>query len=118
MNKTGADGLDIIFAALASRRRREIVHTLSLRPASISQLAHSQELSLPAIHRHIKVLEEAKLITRKKSGRVNFLALNHSSLAHLQDWSRQYHTYWGSQHETLDNYVASIENDENNLRKE
>ncbi len=118
MNDIRGDELVIVFAALASERRRQIVYTLGLRPASIKQLADQQKLSLPAIHRHIKVLEEAKLVTRKKSGRVNFLALNRNQLMMMQDWIRQYHTYWGNQHETLENYVASMEKDEAKLTKE
>jgi DNA-binding transcriptional ArsR family regulator len=85
------------------------VYSLGLQPASIRQLAEQQRLSLPAIHRHIKVLERARLVRRKKSGRVNFLALDRSRLLLMQDWVSQYHAYWGSQEETLENYVAAIE---------
>lgn len=100
--------LDRVLAALASEKRRRIVYTLSLQPASIGQLAREQHSSLPAIHRHIKVLEQAKLVRRKKSGRVNFLALDRTGLLLMQDWVRQYHAYWGRDEETLENYVASI----------
>lgn len=100
--------LDQIFAALASKRRRQIVYTLALNPASIGQLAEQQKSSLPAIHRHIKVLEKAKVVRRKKSGRVNFLALNRSGLLLVQNWAYQYQAYWGTQEETLENYVAGI----------
>jgi DNA-binding transcriptional ArsR family regulator len=109
--------LDLIFSSLANTRRRHIVHTLSLNPASISQLAKEQKSSLPAIHRHILVLEEAKLVRRKKSGRVNFLALDRSGLLLLQEWASKYHAYWGTEKETLENYVASITNSETKLRK-
>jgi len=103
------DGLDDMFGAFANKHRRDIIYTLGFRPASISQLADRQGLSLPAIHKHIKVLEQAELIQRKKVGRVNFLALNKAKLSRVQDWLMQYHTYWGNQEETLENYVASIE---------
>lgn len=101
--------LDQVFAALASERRRKIVHTLALNPASIGQLAGEQRMSLPAIHRHIKELEQAKLITRKKSGRTNFVAIRREGLLLAQAWLSQYSAYWGHDDETLDNYVASIE---------
>ena len=108
MTTNDAKNLDQVFAALANKHRREIVYLLGLQPASIGQLAKRQKLSLPAIHRHIKVLEEAKLVRRKKNGRINFLALNRTGLLLMQDWVDQYHAYWGTEEETLENYVASI----------
>jgi DNA-binding transcriptional ArsR family regulator len=104
-----ADDLDSVFTALASRHRRQIVHLLALQPASIQQLARRIGVSLTAIHRHIRVLEDAKLIRRKKSGRVNFLAINRATMRGVQDWAQQYHAYWGTDEETLENYVAAIE---------
>ena len=105
----GADDLDSVFAALASRQRRQIVDLLALQPASIQQLARRIGISLTAIHRHVRVLEEASLVRRKKSGRVNFLAINRATLLRVQEWAQQYHAYWGSDQETLENYVAAIE---------
>ena len=109
--------LDQVLAALANEKRRRIVYTLGLQPASIGQLAKQQRSSLPAIHRHIKVLEQAKLVRRKKSGRVNFLALDRTGLLLMQDWIRQYHAYWGTNEETLENYIASIEKSRDKLTK-
>ena len=97
--------LNKIFEALANEHRREIVYVLSLQPASIGQLASLRGLSLPAIYKHIKILEQGDLIIRKKIGRTNFLALNRNSLRVLQDWLSQYHTYWGTNEETLENYT-------------
>ena len=105
----GADDLDSVFTALASRHRRQIVHLLALQPASIQQLARRMGISLTAIHRHVRVLEDAALIRRKKSGRVNFLAMNRATMRRVQEWAQQYHAYWGSDEETLENYVAAIE---------
>lgn len=100
--------LDLIFEALANQHRREIIYSLALQPHSISQLARKQNLSLPAIHKHIKILEEACLILRKKAKQTNFLALNKESLKTLQNWIMQYHTYWGSEKETLENYIQYL----------
>ncbi len=97
--------LDLLFEALGNQHRREIVNILSLQPASISQLAEMRGLSLPAIHKHIKVLEKAELINRKKIGRTNFLSINRKSLRVLQKWVMQFRTYWGSDEETLENYL-------------
>jgi DNA-binding transcriptional ArsR family regulator len=112
-----ADNLDQVFSALANSRRRQIVYALGLQPASISQLAYQQRSSLPAIHRHVKVLERAKLVQRKKSGRVNFLALDRSGLSLMQNWVLQYQAYWGTNRETLENYISNIEGYGNKLIK-
>ena len=103
--------LDNAFEALANKHRRAIIYVLSLYPCSISQLASMQGLTLPAIHKHLKVLEKGGMIIRKKIGRVNFLALNREGLHSAQNWLGQYHTYWGSNEETLENYVAYLSND-------
>jgi DNA-binding transcriptional ArsR family regulator len=106
--RADADDLDTVFAALAHRHRREIVDLLALQPASIQQLARQIGISLPAIHRHLAVLEQASLIQRKKSGRVNFLAIHRVGLRRVRDWALQYRTDWGSDEESLDNYIAAI----------
>jgi len=99
-----SEELDAIFVALANKHRRAIVYVLGLQPVSISKLASMQSLSLPAIHKHIKILEGAGMIIRKKIGRSNYLVLNRKSLASLQDWLGLYHTYWGSDEASLENY--------------
>lgn len=78
--------LDNVFEALANKHRREIIYVLSLGPCSISKLAFLRNLSLPAIHKHIEVLEDGGLVTRRKIGQTNFLTLNRESLRGLQDW--------------------------------
>lgn len=100
--------LNKVFEALANEHRREIIYMLSLQPASIGQLASMRGLSLPAIHKHIKILEKGGLVIRKKAGRTNFLALNRNSLRVLQDWLSQYHAYWGTNQETLENYAEYL----------
>jgi DNA-binding transcriptional ArsR family regulator len=101
--------LNKVFEALANEHRREIVYVLSLHPASIGQLAKMRNLSLPAIHKHINILENGGFVKRKKIGRTNFLALNRDSLRVLQHWLGQYHAYWGTNDETLENYVQYLD---------
>lgn len=101
--------LDQVFEALANVHRREIVYVLSLQPASIATLASMRGLSLPAIHKHIKILEKGGLVIRRKIGRTNFLSLNRNSLRVLQDWLSQYHAYWGANEETLENYAHYLQ---------
>jgi DNA-binding transcriptional ArsR family regulator len=100
--------LDSILDALANQKRRRIVHELSLSPASIKQLARRQSLTLPAIHKHLKILEGAKLIVRRKSGRTNFITLNPGTLGVAQAWITQYQTGWGSPEATFQNYVSGM----------
>ena len=100
--------LDNVFEALANKHRREIIYVLGLQPCSISQLASMRGLTLPAIYKHIKVLEKGGMIIRKKIGQTNFLTLNREALRSLQDWVMQYHTYWGSEEETLENYAQYL----------
>jgi len=100
--------LDKIFEALGNQHRREIIYALSLQPHAISQLAKMRELSLPAIHKHIKILENADLIKDKKSGRTHFLTINRHALQTLQEWLMQYQPYWGNDKETLKNYEQHL----------
>jgi DNA-binding transcriptional ArsR family regulator len=102
--------LDSAFQALAHSKRRGMIETLSYRPASVSQLANEFNLSLPAMHKHIRLLEKARLIERRKAGRTNFVALNRQSLAAAQNWLSQFYTEWGDNRETLENYIASLKN--------
>lgn len=96
--------LDGLFSALGNEHRREIVHQLSLHPHSISGLAQGRGLSLPAMHKHVRVLEAAGLVTRRKIGRTTFLTLDRAAILALQAWLQQYHAYWGTPQETLENY--------------
>jgi DNA-binding transcriptional ArsR family regulator len=104
-------GLDHVFDALANTHRREIVLALSRQPRSISQLAAMRDLSLPAIHKHVRILEEAGMVVRKKVGRTNFLALSRGPLRLLQEWTGQFHPYWGDERETLENYARALGTD-------
>ena len=100
--------LDAAFLALSNGKRRGMVNTLSFQPATVTQLANEFDLSLPAMHKHIKLLEKADLILRKKAGRTNFVALNKQPLKQAQDYLMQYRTEWSNGEETLENYIASL----------
>lgn len=100
--------LDRLFAALGNRHRREIVHLLGLQPSPISRLAAARRLSLPAMTKHVHVLEAAGLVTRRKVGRTTFLALERAAILELQAWLLQFHAYWGTGKETLANYERPL----------
>jgi len=101
--------LDTILDALANQKRRNIIHILALNPNTISSLARHTELSLPAIHKHMRILEVADLIIRKKSGRTNFIALNSNTLGLAQSWIDQYKTNWGNPEASLSNYISRMQ---------
>jgi len=108
------DDLSPVFDALANEHRREIIHALALQPRSISQLAALRDLSLPAIHKHVRVLEETAMVQRRKIGRTNFLALQREPLGRVQDWIDQFHPWWGTEGETLENYADYLRKDPTN----
>ena len=109
MNVYGVDeSLSASFQALAHDKRRGILYYLSFRPATVSQLADEFDLSLPAIHKHIRLLESAGLIQRRKVGRTNFVSLGRESLFDAQQWLAQFRTEWGSDKESLENYIADL----------
>ena len=103
--------LDRVLEALANPHRRQIVYILGLQPCAVSQLARMRGLSLPAIHKHIKILENAGLVSRRKTGRTTYLILNPGRLRLLQDWVGQFHTYWGSDQASFENYQSYLGSD-------
>ena len=113
-----AEDLDRLFAALANRHRREMVDLLGLQPYSISRLAALNDVSLPAMNKHVRVLETAGLVTRRKLGRTTFLTLDRAAIRALQAWLARYHAYWGTEKETLENYESFLSNDPKPTREE
>jgi DNA-binding transcriptional ArsR family regulator len=108
MKTSSMDDLSPVFDALANEHRREIIHALALQPHSISQLASLRDLSLPAIHKHVRVLENAAMVRRRKIGRTNFLALERVPLRRLATWVDQFHPWWGTEGESLETYVEYL----------
>jgi len=98
------DDLDRLFGALSNRHRREMTRLLALQPYSISRLAALRGLSLPAMNKHVRVLEEAGIVRRRKLGRTTFLTLDRASILNLQEWLGEFHAWWGTEKETLENY--------------
>jgi DNA-binding transcriptional ArsR family regulator len=103
------DDLSEVFHSLAHEHRRQIIEALALRPHAISELAERRGLSLPAIHKHIAVLEDAGFLRRRKRGRTTFLALQRQPLLRLQAWVEQFHPEWGTDDESLANYADHIQ---------
>lgn len=100
--------LDEIFDALANPHRRDIIRFLGLQPASISELARQRGLSLPAINKHIGILERSQLVERRKIGRTTYLTLKRRPLGQLQTWVEQFHPHWGHDDASYENYFDHL----------
>ena len=98
--------LDLVLSALANPHRRAMVYLVGLQPWAVSRLAAHRGLSLPAVHKHVRILEEAGLVTRRKVGRTNYLTVNRRSMIALQSWISGFHPYWGPDSATYENYTA------------
>lgn len=88
------DRLDELFGALADRTRRRLVARLARSPATITELAAPFDMSLPAVSKHIRVLERAGLVVRTIAGRVHICALDGASLRSAAAWLEHYRAFW------------------------
>ena len=100
------DRLDHLFGALADRTRRKMVARLSRAPATIGELAKPFEMSLPAVSKHVRVLERAGLVHRTVDGRIHRCRLERARLKDANAWIERYTTFWD---ETLDALAAFVE---------
>ncbi|GJM08089.1 MAG: transcriptional regulator [Lysobacteraceae bacterium] len=93
--------LDAIFAALADSTRRDLVHALAEGEKSIGDLAAPFDMSLAAVSKHIKVLEQAGIIQRRIDGRTHYCSLLAESLTEALDWISIYRHFWLTRLENL-----------------
>lgn len=98
--------LDATFQALADPTRRAIVAALARGQASVSELARPHRMSLPAVMKHLRVLQKAGLVTQKKSGRVRQCRLGPRPLKRAEAWIAQYGAFWDTQFDALDRYLS------------
>src|SRR4051794_13355265 len=96
---TADDRLDRVFGALSDRTRRAILARLERAPAMITELAEPFEMSLPAVSKHLRVLENAGLVNRTIEGRVHRCTLEPEPLQGADAWLEHYRGFWES---TLD----------------
>lgn len=101
--------LDTTFAALADPTRRAILERLAEGEMSVTALARPFPVSLPAISRHLKVLEGAGLLARRRDGRVHHCRLVGDPLRDAARWIRRYRAFWKRQLDALDEYLGDEE---------
>ena len=109
-----ADQLSHTFAALADPTRRAILARLASGESSVTELAEPFAMSLPAVTKHLKVLERAGLITRARQAQWRPCKLEARPLREANDWVAQYRVFWESGFDRLDDYLTTIQAKENN----
>ncbi|MCG8353396.1 MAG: metalloregulator ArsR/SmtB family transcription factor [Chloroflexales bacterium] len=97
--------LDEVFAALSDPTRRAILDRLALGEAAVTELAAPFAMSLPAVSKHLRVLESAGLIVREKRGRVYHCRLQPMSMQQAATWLDRYRQFWEGQFDALDKYL-------------
>ena len=106
---TTADRLDRTFAALADPTRRAILSRLTSGEASVLELAAPFDISLPAISKHLKVLERAGLIARSRERQWRPARLQAEPLKEVADWTDRYRRFWEERYDRLDEYLEELQ---------
>jgi DNA-binding transcriptional ArsR family regulator len=105
--------LDTVFHALADPTRRAVIQRLSKGSATVSELAEPFDMALPSFVKHIAVLEQSRLITSRKQGRVRMCSLEHKNLAGAERWLDTLRANWSSRYDELDSLLAKMNGDKN-----
>ena len=100
------DQLDGVFRALADRTRRALMVRLAKGPCTIGELAAPFAMSLPAVSKHIRVLEQGGLVQRLIDGRVHRCSLDLHALQQADAWLAHYRVFWGQTLDSLEHYLV------------
>jgi DNA-binding transcriptional ArsR family regulator len=109
MTTMTADPLSTTFAALADPTRRAILAHLSDGESSVNELAAPFEISLPAVSKHLKVLERAGLIERSRSAQWRPCRLQAAPLKQVDEWVETYRRHWEERFDRLDDYLRELQ---------
>ncbi len=107
--RTTAAQLDATFSALADPTRRAILAKLARGERSVTELAKPFDMSLPAISKHLKVLERARLIERGRDAQFRPCRLNPKPLREAADWVEQHTKVWNERLDRLDDYLRELQ---------
>src|SRR5256714_11269034 len=108
------DRLSNTFAALADPTRRAILARLALGETSVSELAEPFDMSLPAVSKHLKVLERAGLIARGRAAQWRPCRLDAGPLRDVAGWVEHYRRFWDESFDRLDEYLEDLQGKEKN----
>ena len=107
-----ADQLSAVFGALADPTRRAILARLTEGDATVAELAAPFRVSQPAISRHLKVLEQAGLISRRRRATAHLSHLEAEPLREATAWLAHYREYWDERYDRLDELLAALQQDD------
>jgi DNA-binding transcriptional ArsR family regulator len=114
MVKYSSAVLDRTFAALADPTRRRILEHLAAGDRCVTDLARPYSMSLPAVSKHLRVLEKAGLIRRRRDGRVHRLRLDAGPMRPAQQWIEEYRRFWEESFDRLDEYLKELQANQKN----
>ena len=106
------DTLDATFAALADPTRRAILARLAAGEASVNELAEPFDMTLPAVSKHLKVLERAGLISRGRVAQSRPCRLEAAPLREAADWVEDYRRFWEGSFDRLEDYLQELQGEE------
>ena len=104
-----ADSLSVTFAALADPTRRAILARLASRACSVTELAEPFEMSMPAVSKHLRVLERAGLVARGRAAQWRPCQLDAAPLKEVADWAERYRHVWEGRLNRLDDYLRQLQ---------
>jgi DNA-binding transcriptional ArsR family regulator len=113
-----ADRLDRTFGALADPTRRAILARLAKGEASVTELAEPFEMSLPAVSKHLKVLERAGLVSRGRERQWRPARLRATPIKEVAEWTDRYRRFWDERYDRLDEYLDALQGRGPSTRKE
>lgn len=117
MVNNGGRGLDLAFGALAHPIRRGILARLATGEANVSELAKPYRVSAPAITKHMRILEEAGLLSRRKEGRQHRCKLEARRMKEMEDWIEQQRALWNDRLDRLGEYLEEMKHAEGSRRR-
>jgi DNA-binding transcriptional ArsR family regulator len=112
MVKQSPKVLDRTFGALADPTRRRILEQLAEGDQCVTDLAKPYAMSLPAVSKHLRVLENAGLVSRQRHGRVHSLKLEVAPMRQAQQWIEEYRRFWEESFDRLDDYLKQLQEKE------
>lgn len=117
MTAVASDPLSDTFAALADPTRRAILARLAAGERSVNELAAPFQMSLPAVSKHLKVLERAGLIRRSRRAQQRPCELNAEPMRQVADFVERYRAFWDASFDRLDEYLQRVQTDAASTRK-
>jgi DNA-binding transcriptional ArsR family regulator len=106
------DSLSLTLAAVADPTRRSILRRLTEGPATVGELAHPFRMSQQAVSKHLACLEKARLIAKRRDGRVHICSLDARPLEEVAEWAAEYRQFWEESFERLDVLLEDLKRKE------